>query len=83
MLIGVCGRLLCCLRYEHDSYRELAKGLPGNGTIVKTERGQGTVIDQDILKRAVTVRLDDDRVGRFPLDEIDIIQEKEPRKRRR
>jgi cell fate regulator YaaT (PSP1 superfamily) len=81
-LSGVCGRLLCCLKYEHDSYRELAKGLPGNGTIVKTDRGKGTVIDQDILKRALTVRLDDDRVGRFALDEVEILQAKEPRKRK-
>jgi len=81
-LSGVCGRLLCCLRYEHECYRELAKGLPGNGTIVKTSAGTGTVVDQLILKRAVTVRLEDERLGQFPLNEIDILEEKETRKRK-
>jgi cell fate regulator YaaT (PSP1 superfamily) len=75
-LSGVCGRLLCCLKYEHECYKALSQGLPSNGTIVGTALGQGTIIDQNILKRAVTVRLDDDRVSRFPLDEIQIIQEK-------
>ena len=81
-LSGVCGRLLCCLKYEHECYRELAKGLPTNGTIVKTTHGKGTVIDQNILKRAVTVRLDDDRVSQFPVNGIEVLQAREPRKRK-
>jgi len=75
-LSGVCGRLLCCLRYEHECYKELGKGLPSNGAIVKTAQGQGTVIDQDILKRTVTVRLEDERVAAYPVAEIEVIQEK-------
>ena len=53
---GRCGRLKCCLRYEHECYKALSRGLPSNGTIVGTELGQGTVIDQNILKRAVALR---------------------------
>jgi len=75
-LSGVCGRLLCCLRYEHECYKDLGRGLPSNGTIVKTKLGQGTVIDQEVLKREVTVRLEDERIARAPVDEIEIIQEK-------
>jgi cell fate regulator YaaT (PSP1 superfamily) len=80
-LSGVCGRLLCCLRYEHECYRELSQGLPTNGTIVKTNAGSGTVLDQNILKRAVTVRLDDERVSQFRVEDIEIVQMKEARKR--
>jgi len=79
-LSGVCGRLLCCLRYEHECYRELSKGLPANGTTVKTNAGRGTVIDQNILKRAVTVRLEDERVTQFPVADIEVLQTKESRK---
>ncbi|MBN1917272.1 MAG: stage 0 sporulation family protein [Verrucomicrobia bacterium] len=75
-LSGVCGRLLCCLKYEHECYRDLGRGLPSNGAIVKTPQGQGTVIDQQVLRREVTVRLDDDRIVHSPVDEIEIIQEK-------
>jgi cell fate regulator YaaT (PSP1 superfamily) len=80
-LSGVCGRLLCCLRYEHECYRELAQGLPANGSIVKTNAGNGTVVDQNILKRAVTVRLDDERTSQFRVEEIEVLQTKEARKR--
>jgi cell fate regulator YaaT (PSP1 superfamily) len=75
-LSGVCGRLLCCLKYEHECYRDLGRGLPSNGAIVKTKHGQGTVIDQHVLRREVTVRLEDDRITHFPVEEIEIIQEK-------
>jgi cell fate regulator YaaT (PSP1 superfamily) len=82
-LSGVCGRLLCCLRYEHECYKEMASDLPRNGTIVKTAHGEGTVIDQNILKRTVTVRLDDERVSSFRIDEVEVVREREPRKDKR
>ena len=37
---GVCGRLLCCLKYENDNYTEYKKGLPDVGQKVKTEKGE-------------------------------------------
>jgi len=82
-LSGVCGRLLCCLKYEHECYRHLSKGLPGNGSIVQTEGGKGTVIDQHILKRAVTVRLENDSLSQYHVDDIEVLQARETRKRRR
>jgi len=81
-LSGVCGRLLCCLKYEHECYRELSRGLPTNGTIVKTASGTGTVVDQNILKRAVTVRLEDERVSQFPVNDIEVLETRESRKRK-
>ena len=41
---GLCGRLMCCLGYEHKNYRELIKGLPKIGQEIKTEKGKGRVI---------------------------------------
>ena len=54
---GICGRLMCCLKYENDVYMELRKGLPDNGEKVKTKDGMGKVVDTNILESKVKVRL--------------------------
>ncbi|MGC2874171.1 stage 0 sporulation family protein [Ihubacter sp. mB4P-1] len=54
---GICGRLMCCLKYENDIYMELRKGLPDNGERVKTRDGIGKVVDTNILSSKVMVRL--------------------------
>lgn len=56
---GLCGRLMCCLSYEHKTYKELMKGLPQEGSIIKTEKGPGKVISINAIKRAVMVELED------------------------
>lgn len=56
---GVCGRLLCCLKYEDDCYKEYRKDLPNVGKIVETEKGKGKVISIDILKQTYRVDVDD------------------------
>ena len=58
---GVCGRLMCCLSYEHQCYKELCKGLPKLGSKIKTKEGMGKVVDVNFLKRIVTVELEDGR----------------------
>ncbi|NBQ15340.1 MAG: hypothetical protein EBU31_12240, partial [Proteobacteria bacterium] len=55
---GRCGRLMCCLRYEDETYEELKKRLPKNKSRVGTSEGPGTVIDSKILVQLVLVRLD-------------------------
>jgi len=54
---GICGRLLCCLRYEHESYLDLKEGLPDSGERIKTEEGLGIVVDSNTLLESVKVRL--------------------------
>lgn len=56
---GLCGRLMCCLSYEHDEYKKLSKGLPHVGQKVKTPSGQGKVIDINFLTRIATVELEE------------------------
>ena len=56
---GACGRLMCCLSYEFETYADLKKGLPKVGKRVKTDHGEGKVIRQNILNRTVTVELED------------------------
>ena len=54
---GICGRLMCCLKYENDVYMELRKGMPDNGEKVKTRDGMGKVVETNILESKVKVRL--------------------------
>lgn len=67
---GRCGRLRCCLRYEHMGYEELAARLPRTGSRVATALGTGTVIDRQILTQLVAIRTDDERILTVRLDEI-------------
>ncbi len=60
---GRCGRLKCCLRYEHTSYEELDKKLPRMGKRVWTEHGEGTVVGRQILTQLLQVAVSDG--GRF------------------
>ncbi|MDE1889607.1 MAG: hypothetical protein KGI30_05055 [Planctomycetota bacterium] len=55
---GRCGRLMCCLRYEDKVYEDLKYGLPRKGSIVKTARGTGEVVNYDVLQQQVTIELD-------------------------
>ncbi|MBU1036593.1 stage 0 sporulation protein [Patescibacteria group bacterium] len=56
-LSGSCGRLKCCLRYEQDTYEELAKKLPAIGSKFKTKQGEGIVVGWHTLKGSVDVDL--------------------------
>ena len=55
---GSCGRLMCCLKYEQDSYEYLMKITPGLGDSVKTPEGVGTVIDVNMITGNLIVRPD-------------------------
>lgn len=57
---GRCGRLMCCLRYEDQTYKQLQKNLPKLRARVGTSEGPGVVIDRRILVQLVLVRLEHD-----------------------
>jgi cell fate regulator YaaT (PSP1 superfamily) len=57
-LSGICGRLKCCLAYEHCLYAELKHGLPKLGGHVMTSRGAGVVRGQDVLAQTVLIGLE-------------------------
>jgi len=56
---GLCGRLMCCLKYEQDQYVRFRKEAPAKGTPVSTPGGDGVVVGYNVLKDAITVRLED------------------------
>lgn len=55
---GTCGRLMCCLKYEQNSYEYLAKTTPRVGTVVETRQGRGVVTDVALLTGMLKVKLD-------------------------
>ncbi len=54
---GICGRLMCCLRYEYESYTHLRKGLPNQGERITTPEGPAIVMNNNVLLESVKVRL--------------------------
>jgi hypothetical protein len=54
---GVCGRLLCCLSYENEQYKQMKAVMPRLGQPIETPAGPGMVVSLQILKELVTVRL--------------------------
>ena len=54
---GVCGRLMCCLKYENAYYSEVYKEMPKVGSKVKTHDGEGTVEQNDLIKQTSRVRV--------------------------
>lgn len=75
---GCCGRLMCCLKYEHEAYEEILGRMPKNGAIVQTPEGQGVVIESNLLKENVKVKLDNDNgpdLKIFNISEIKIIKD--------
>jgi hypothetical protein len=68
---GRCGRLMCCLRYEDQTYRDLKKNLPHKKTRVGTAEGPGIVLEGKILTQLVLVELEHDkRQVAFPIEEL-------------
>ena len=72
---GRCGRLKCCLRFEDSLYLELKQNLPRRGTKVNTEKGQGLVINYDIIAQTVSVDLGDGKQTPFDLADVEIVEE--------
>jgi cell fate regulator YaaT (PSP1 superfamily) len=67
---GVCGRLMCCLQYEHDNYKALIKNLPRVNSQIQTPDGPGRVLKNEILEQRVLVLLEDENRVTYNLDEL-------------
>jgi len=71
-ITGMCGRLRCCLAYEHEMYVEASKDLPRRKAQVRTPYGLGKVIDILPLKGAVVVQIEDRRIE-VPAEEVEVV----------
>ena len=57
---GTCGRLMCCLKYEQEAYEDLIRTSPKMDSFVDTPEGRGTVVEIDLLRQRVKVRMEDE-----------------------
>ncbi len=75
---GICGRLFCCLNYEHKNYEDMLAVLPNVGSKVKTSEGNGKVIDVYVLTEEVKVQIegpnDTMTVKRFNIKDIEVLK---------
>ena len=73
---GTCGRLMCCLKYEQDTYEALIRTSPRLESFVDTPEGRGTVVEADILRQRVKVRMENnpDTVSVFANEEVAVLR---------
>lgn len=69
---GVCGRLLCCLKYENYVYEKYLKNIPPEGTRVITKHGEGYVKNVNVLKQTVLIDLGENREVTVPVKELKV-----------
>ncbi len=63
-IIGCCGEVKCCMRYEHDAYKEFKERAPFKNTTVKLEGREGQVVDYSMVKDSVFVQFGSKRSDR-------------------
>jgi len=73
---GTCGRLMCCLKYEQDAYEDLLKNAPKAESFVDTPDGRGTVVEVDLLRSRVKVKLERnlESIGTYANEDIAIFR---------
>lgn len=80
---GACGRLMCCLRYEFDAYKDFKNRAPKQGAKVETPEGAARVVELNVPRELITVQLEGEEAKRvtFPLSAMDEPEEggKRPR----
>ena len=69
---GNCGKLLCCINYEDDLYKELRKHAPDVGDIVETKEGPAKVLSCDVINRNLKVKYvgEENKFGYLKLDDV-------------
>ena len=74
---GVCGKLMCCLRYEHETYEEALKRMPPVGSVVLTSDGEGVVTELKPLAEELRVKInekDKEQIKLYPLASVKVLK---------
>ena len=73
---GTCGRLMCCLKYEQDAYEDLLRRSPKVDSFVDTPEGRGTIVEVNLLRQRVKVRMEDapETIGVFANEDIAVLR---------
>lgn len=73
---GVCGRLMCCLRYEYEAYKDFKSRAPKANAKIKTPDGTAKVVELDVPREKITVKMEEDgKKVTFPLSAMDAPEE--------
>jgi cell fate regulator YaaT (PSP1 superfamily) len=72
---GICGRLMCCLKYEYNCYKEFMDIAPERGVVVITKFGKGAVIGHDPLKKSIIVGFENENKMIMPLSDVEVTDE--------
>lgn len=82
---GLCGRLMCCLKYEQCVYEDKLTRLPRMGTVVITEDGRGPIVGRETLQEVIKVRVkledDTEEIRSYPVSEVEVTREVDKRYR--
>ena len=68
---GVCGRLMCCLRYEFDAYKDFKSRAPKQNSQVDTPAGKAKVVDLDVPREVVSLKLEGEKPVKVPLADFE------------
>ena len=64
---GACGRLMCCLRYEFEAYKDFKGRAPKRNAVIETPLGTGKIVEYNTPKEEVSIRLENGKIVRIPL----------------
>lgn len=68
---GLCGRLMCCLRYEYDAYKDFHARAPKKNAKIKTPEGEGKVVDMDVPRENISIAIEGEKPVIVPLADMD------------
>jgi cell fate regulator YaaT (PSP1 superfamily) len=66
---GICGKLMCCLKYEYQIYKDAKDHLPGMGSFIATPKGQAKVIEVNVIKETFAALYEDGSVERYTVED--------------
>jgi len=72
---GICGRLLCCLGYEYEQYRDINRRMPRVGKTIQTDMGEAIVTGTNPMEETVSVELASGATAELPIEKIKIEKE--------
>ena len=68
---GLCGRLMCCLRYEFDAYKDFHSRAPKKNARIETPDGEGKVVDMDVPREIISIKVGDEKPVKVPLADME------------
>ena len=72
---GTCGRLMCCLRYEYEAYKDFHSRAPKKNAKIVTPDGEGKVVDLDVPREIVSIKVGDEKPVKVPLADFEPAEE--------